>query len=60
MITISAHDLQTFLDQAVEALTSKGEIEAAVRFEIFRDYITEDVITKRKPFTFNRGISLGL
>lgn len=58
--TISAHDLLTFLDNAVTDLESKGEVEAATRFEIFRDYVKEDVIDGTKKFGYDGGVSLGL
>lgn len=57
---ISVYDLKQFLDQAVVELEKRGEVEAATRFEIFRDYVVDDIIELNKSFSFNRGISLGL
>lgn len=59
-VTISAHSLVDFLTQAVEAFEKRGEDDVATRFEIFRDYVKEDVIENKKTFSFNAGISLGL
>ena len=58
--TISTHDLIKFLDNAIQSLENKGEIEAATRFEIFRDYVAEDVLANKKPLDFDGGRSLGL
>lgn len=39
---ISVVSLIRFLDQAVEQLNESGDHDAALRFEIFRDYMRHD------------------
>lgn len=55
---ITLKDLISFFAQAEDALRSEGEEDSALRFEIVKDWLTEDV-AKGAKFTFSTKV-LGL
>lgn len=55
---ITLKDLITFVDKAQAALEDSGESDAALRFEIFGDYLKEDVASGQRFQFSNKALGL--
>lgn len=57
--TVSLQGLIRTIRDAQTALEAEGEEDSALRFEIFGDYLEQDVAQNNKPITFHMRM-LGL